>query len=57
MTILIIFGYLLFVILISAIIFFFSKLIISYFKTFLSHNQGEGQSINKEQQAHNTDNG
>jgi len=57
MTILIFLGYVLFAILMSAIIFFFSKLVISYFKTFIYHDQRDKQSVNNEQQVQNTDNG
>jgi len=52
MSFFIFFGYVFFAILLSAIIYFISKLVISYFNTFFYRNQPNGQSIKKEQQAH-----
>jgi len=51
MSFFIFFGYVFFAILLSAILFFISKLVISYFNTFFYQNQRKGLHIKNQQKA------
>jgi len=52
MSFFIFFGYVFFAILLSSIVFFISKLVISYFNTFYLNKKRDGQGIHNEQQSH-----